>query len=464
MGTVLRFKTKPRPYQLPALKKLLKHGGGGLYVPMRWGKTWVAVNLCAGWHLREGIQRVLVICPNDVISVWEGEIALHCPVEWSIIEDVENSNPRGLEFHIRNFESVFAREMDGRDWTGISDGNLLAWKPQVVIVDEAHHIGNPSALQSKKTVEVGKLAQHRVFLTGTPFHRKPFYVFGQFRFYDESVLGGNFGAFKRMIAIFGGYNNYEVIRYINLKWLRNKIRPHVFISKKVPKAPAVKRRILFSMDESKAKYREMEHESIIKVGEDEITAPIVLTRQLRLQQIAGGWVKTEDGRYKRVGSEKQRAFARRVKEYREQGITKFVVGARFIPELRDIYHVVRDAGYTPLLVHGAVDRRERQSRRERFNAQENVVFIAQFQAAREGIDLSTADLMVYYSLPGDYLTYDQFGARIEKYRETRTLLYEHLVVKGTRDEIAWEAISRQEDVAKYIMSHPHRVERLTEKP
>lgn len=72
--------------------------------------------------------------------------------------------------------------------------------------------------------------------------------------------------------------------------------------------------------------------------------------------------------------------------------------------------------------------------------------------------------MVYYSLPEDYLTYDQFSRRIEKYNEKRTLLYEHLIGKNTVEEIAYEAISRQEDVARYIMKNPTLVEQLTAKP
>jgi hypothetical protein len=32
-----RFKTRPYPHQVRALKFLLHHRGGGLQVPMRWG-------------------------------------------------------------------------------------------------------------------------------------------------------------------------------------------------------------------------------------------------------------------------------------------------------------------------------------------------------------------------------------------------------------------------------------------
>lgn len=467
----LVFKTKPRPYQIPALRKLLKHGGGGLYVPMRWGKSWLAINASAGFYLQDGSRRVLIVCPNDVKDVWEEEISLHCPVDWTIIHDLTAPDfppSTGLEFHIRNFESVYGRVYDDPDnpraWSVTTDQVLLDWKPETVVVDEVHHIGNPTAVQSKKVVQVGKLARHRIFLTGTPFHRKPFYVFGQFKFYDESILGGNFGAYKRHVAVFGGYGGYEVLRYRNLRWLRNQIKPHVHIAKYVPPTPPTNRRITFSLTQSAAIYKEMEKESIVNVHGQDITAPIVLTRHLRLQQIAGGWLKDEGGRYHRVGSEKREAFARRVEEYRDQDITKFVVGARFIPELKDIWETVKAFGYRPVLIHGGVAREERTKRRKFFTENDNTVFVTQFRPSREGIDLSSASVMVFYSLPVDFLTYDQFKRRIEKYGEERSLLYEHLIAKGTRDEVSFKALSLGRDVAEYLMTDPRYVEQITKKP
>lgn len=466
----LVYKTPPRPYQVKALKFLIRNGGGGLYVPLRWGKSFVAINACAAWYLREGIRKVLIVSPNDVIDVWIEEIQKHCPVAYSVYDKngmpmckAEGSGPK-LIFQIRNYESMYDRDRDDDgSWAGVTDRYLIDWDPDVVVVDESHHIGNPSALQSKKTVQVGRMARFKIFQTGTPWHRKPFYQFGMFKFYDESILGSNFGQFKRMIAVMGGYGGYEVLRYINLKWLRNKIRPHVFIATKVPTAPPVHRKITFSLTKSAAVYNKMEKEDVIHVKGEEVVAPIILTRHLRLQQIAGGWVKTPTGKYRRVGSEKKQAFARRVEEYKEQDIKKFVVGARFVPELSDIYHVVVDAGYKPILYHGGVDRETRTRRRHEFAGTENAVFIAQIQAAKQGIDLSTSDLMVLYSLPVDFLSLAQFMGRIEKYEETRTLLYEFMVAKGTRDEVSFKAMQLQKDVIELIMKHPKLVEKILAK-
>jgi len=475
----LVFKTKPRPYQVPALKKMVKNGGGGLYVPMRWGKSWIAINWAAAMALKNfpnQITRILIVCPNDVKAEWEEQLEWHCPLPYRLLAQPTTAlvkNPKQkteLHFHIRNYEAMYARERDlldfeasetNRSWTAVTDKALLVWQPHLMVVDEVHHIGKPTTKQSAKVCQVARTSHHRLMLTGAPFHRKPFFIFGQFKYYDPGIFGGNWGTFKRHIAVFGGYGGYEVKKYRNLGWVRKKVRPHVWISRKVPLAPPVRRRILFSLEESKYIYQEMENESVVQLRDTFAVADIVLTRHLRLQQIAGGWVRTQDGKLVRVGQEKRKAFARRVDEYREQEIARFVVGARFLKEMVDIYEVVKAAGYKPLIVHGGVTPKRRKEKRNYFAKHENTVFISQFRASREGIDLSVADTMVFYSLPEDYLTYDQFAHRIDRFEDKRTLLYEHMIAKGTRDEVTFEALQRQQDVAAFLMTHPKYVEAIT---
>ena len=55
----------------------------------------------------------------------------------------------------------------------------------------------------------------------------------------------------------------------------------------------------------------------------------------------------------------------------------------------------------------------------------------------------------------------QFRARIEKYKETRTLLYDRLIMKGTRDEVTWLAMELKKDVAQFLVEKPEYVEEIT---
>lgn len=442
------------PHQKEALKFLLKHGGGGLQVPMRWGKTKVAIDFVNCTHLMEGTKRVLVICPLSAVGVWEDEIERHTPdgleIEWQIV----------------NFEQTYSRYYhSGRRWLPIPNKELEAWRAEIVIVDESHRIGNPTAEQSKATFRLGSFAKHRVFMTGTMFHRKPFYVFGQARFYDPSIFGSSFNAFKHRIAIFGGHGGYEVLRYVNLKWMMDRLKPHVFIQKYVPKRPPVINKLTFRLTGTNLKYyKEMEKESIIRVGEEFVISPIVLSRHLRLQQIAGGWVKTPSGKYRRVGRDQIRVAQDRFKEYSEQGIEKFVVACRFLPELRDVALAARAEGYRPILFHGGVGGAERKRRWTDFQQTgDRVAFVSQIATGSMSINLSAADTIMFYSLSESYVDHDQFSRRIELYDESRTLQYDFLIPRGTRTEVTFEALQKKQDVAKFLASDPELVERITSK-
>lgn len=418
---------------------------------MRWGKTKVAVDFANCLSLTDGLRRVLVVCPLTVIGVWQREVRIHTPpdidVQWKVI----------------NYEQLYKRESIGdRQWVDTPRRDLLDFDADLVIIDESHHIGNPTTLVSKYACMYGRRARFRLIMTGTMFHRKPFFTFGQAKFYDPAIFGGSFSAFKKRIAVFGGYGGYEVLRYHNLKWMMNRMKPWVFIEDYVPTRAPVTNRLTFHLTgDNLRRYYEMEQDSITSVKGIDVTAPIVLTRHLRCQQIAGGWIK--DGlNYHRAGDDKLRMATARFQEYREQGIDKVVVGVIFIPELYDARRAAEAAGYEGILFHGKIKGDNRKELVDQFRTSDKpTAFISQINAGREGIDLSAADVMMFYSLTWSYVSHDQFSRRIERFNETRTLMYDYLLARHTRDEVAFLALSTKRDVAELIVKHPEVVERIT---
>jgi len=386
--------------------------------------------------------------------------------------DNENLAPGGtfLEWRVINFENLYSRERireDSRDWVPVPNQELIDFVGDgggvLIIVDESHHIGNPTTEQSKQVNRLARKAQLRVFMTGTMFHRKPFFIFGQAKFYDPFIYGTNWGNFKAEIAVMGGASGYEVLRYKNLKRTINKLRPVVHMEKYVPPRHPVTNIIPVTLTgRNREVYMRMERESVADLGDGQrVTADIILTKHLRLQQLAGGWARTEDG-YKRVGRCKLDIAKSRIAEYLEQDITKAVIGVRFLTELRDLCEVAKKVGFRPIAFHGGLPKGpKRTARITAFQElDEPCLFITQHRAARESIDLSVASVMMLYSLPEGFLTFDQFIRRIEKYRDKRTLLYDILLAMGTRDEVSWAALQEQQDVARLLVTNPELVERI----
>lgn len=452
------FVMKPYPHQRRALKRLLRQQGGGLQVPMRWGKTKVAVDFVNCMALKHGLRRVLVVCPLSVIGVWHEQIDLHTP---QMIEEADL-----VKWRVINYEQTYDRYSTGKgSWVDVDSKALKAFAPELIIVDESHRIGNPSTLTNKHLCALGRKARWRVIMTGTMFHRKPFFVFGQAKFYDPGIFGGNYGNFKERIAIMGGHGGFEVIRWRNLKWMVAKMKRFVVIEKEVEGVPPVTRPLYFNLKGvNLVAYREMARESVLQLKNGEVLiSPIVIARHLRCCQIAGGHVKTETG-YHRVGTDKARMGADRLQEYADSDIKKVVIGCVFRPELLDAAKAARAAGYRICALYGGMTAEQRTAAIARFRT--NTVptaMVCQISAGKEGIDLSEADTMLFWSIDRSFANHDQFTKRIWKYGETRTLQYDFLIAKGTRDEVNYEATKLQKDVVDFLVEYPLWVEEITAK-
>jgi SNF2 family DNA or RNA helicase len=157
----------------------------------------------------------------------------------------------------------------------------------------------------------------------------------------------------------------------------------------------------------------------------------------------------------RVGMEKKRAFAGLVDQFLENEVEKFVVGHRFVPEMADSVRVCQKAGYKVYLMYGATDRNLREQRIAEFDEVEGkAAFICQVQTGALGIDLSAASVCVYYSLPESLVDYDQFCARIRKWKDKRTLTYYYLTGKGTIEEVHIAALRANLDLIDALERDP----------
>jgi hypothetical protein len=467
---------------------------------VRWGKTKTAIDAASILFLKGEVSRVLVTTTTSGIGVWEAEIPKHSAVPWEI--RLNESGPFGdvhagvgvdeyadrgpLIWHVVNYENTFERLYEipepcpkhdrftkgctdceearraARSWMPAIRKDLKKYAANFLISDEIHKLGRPGTLQSKMVFNYAKSAK-RLVLTGSGFHRKILMVFGQFKIMNPSIFGTAYRQFENAHAIKGGYLNKEIKRYKGLGKIKKAVRENVYYAKDVPGGPVRQEIVPVRLEESAAAYEKMAAESIIALGEDRITAPVVLTRHLRLMQIAGGWVKTERGVYKRIGREKARAFEDWLTLMLEQDVNKIVIGCRFIPELADIAKIAERVGYKRLLLHGGVPRgRERERRIAAFSdTDQPVVFISQVSAGKEAIDLSAASTLAYYSMPESYLDFYQFNGRIKKYKETRTLAYYFFLARHTQDQVNYLAMKLKKDVADLILERPDIVERIT---
>ncbi len=504
-GTWVKYKWKTRPYhhQVAAVKKLLANGyGGALLMSPRTGKTKTAIDYASIQHQRELVSRVLIVCPVSVIGVWEDEIKVHCPFPYRItIWDKdgrkENELPRYgdsvLDFVIMNYDAfstpgekrtkqytkpdgttmnVTTRVRRGGRFTVMT--KIKKWQPDLCILDESHRIKSPSARKSTAIHSLSKVP-YRVILTGTVVTKKKrvFDIYSQWKFLNPDRFAGmNFSEFKHH---YGRWVTPGDAKYQLWKGNRNEKELHTLVHMD---AFAVSREECFDLparlpDEiihvdlspkSAGYYDQMAEELIALIETGEISeASIALVKTLRLQQITSGILTTEPssehpkGRLARVGHEKLIVLEDRLSDFFEAE-EKVVVAAKFVADLFAIVDIGKKLKVPTFLLKGGMKREERDAAVKAFRATEGPgLFVMQPQVGALGIDLSTAGTVIWYSLTSSYVDFTQSEDRIALNAVGTRFVY--LLARGTYDEVLYETLQGDGDVAKAIMKSPARLRR-----
>lgn len=350
---------------------------------------------------------------------------------------------------------------------------IIAWQPQLIALDESHRIKSASAAKSRIIHQFGPLAKYRVILTGTVVTKKKriFDVYSQWlflnpkRFVDEVGKPLTFTEFKDRFSVITTRNGYP-------QWLRNKdedtlhelmhmdafsvLREDCF---DLP--PLTSQIVPVHLDESLEAYDQMAEDMVARIQTGEITeASIALVQGLRLRQLTNGLARTTPtkeapkGHLRIIGSEKLRVIEDRLEDLMEAG-EHVIIGASFRPDLQRMEALCNKRKWTNFVVMGGVDRRDRQRMRIEFEKHDGgAIFIGNPAAASEGIDLRSAAIMIWYSLPTSWVHYRQFMDRNALHPGPRFV--EYLIGSGA-DQLVYDTLMEDGDVGKAMITSPERL-------
>ena len=509
MPTYYQYKIKPYKHQVKALRALIRNGfGGALLMEPRTGKTKVCVDYASILHQAGKVDRVLIICPSAIMDVWVEEIRAHCPWRRRItvwdrkgrkVYKLPTSGTGILDFVIMNYDALAVAGAPQRDRkTGAvrrdDEGNIKRsrrggrfevynqiknWAPHLIVLDESHRIKSPSAKRSKMIVRLGAVADYRVLATGTVVTKAnrihDLYMQWCFLNPDSPVLLDASGSrmnsqeFKQEYGRWiekNGYPQWVGPREDNLTRLRAAVHDESYAVTRdecfdlPPAYPDVI--IPIDLVKSAKAYDDMAETMVAQIESGEITeASIRLVQNLRFSQITSGLAKTEptpdhpEGRWVRIGSEKLEVLRDLLSDWAEQD-ERVVICARFREDIHAIQEVCRKLKVRSFVLIGGQDRSERTKAIRQFREHKGAaVFIMNPQAGSEGIDLRTASTMVWYSLTQSYVNYTQARDRIALSGKANRYVF--LLARGTYDEIQYEVLQNDGDVAKLIMKDPRRL-------
>jgi len=447
------LKTKPFDHQKKAFCIASELDNSALLMEQGTGKTLVAIASAGKRFLDGQVKRLLVVCPKSVIPVWGNEFRVHAdfPVRITELTKMKKDEKIALINETNGTDALQVIVVNYATMWRILD-DLKNWKPDMIILDESQNIKQGRSEQSKGAHALSTVAKYHMILTGTPVSQGPMDIFSQYKFLEPRIFGGSFKKFRDRFAIMGGYMHKQITGFKNVETLAAQAHS---IAYRVTKAEAldlpetVDQNLYAFLEESSATYNEMEKKMVtqLKSGE-KITAPIVLTQLLRLGQITGGFLPTEEGAPVAVGHEKLNLLKETLESLPAE--KKIVIVARFVPELHAIKKLCQDLHKPCELLYGATENRGELVRKFQETPEPQVLAV-QIQTGGVGITLHAADIMIFYSLDFSYMNYEQVRARVHRIGQRNNVTYIHLIAKGTVDETVLEALKSKKDVADLVV-------------
>lgn len=357
------------------------------------------------------------------------------------------------------------------------------------------------APDAKRTRAMHSFGRHRnvvqkFIMDGTPVGEGPFDLYSQVSFLSPSILGfTSFFAFKMRYGEWEkGYRfdpktgkdvEYPVLQsYKNLDELTARLAPHSFrITRKeaFPNMPdQVFAKVRFDLSpEQRRVYDRLRDEAEAELRDGtSVSAPHVLTRLLRLQQIASNRWPSEraygvcaecrgDGCEvcDRIGAVELRIPERviddrvnpRLEALRDQ-ISRtsepFIVWCRFSADVDDCLRLCDEMGRRPVRYDGAVSAEGKVSAKADFTSGRAGALVGNPTSGGRGLTLRAAKTIYNYSHFFSLLVYLQGNDRAEDPLASRGTAIVDLVADATVDEDVVEAHRLKASVADLIMARP----------
>ncbi len=485
-----------------AMRQFKRGLGAAFLFEPRTGKTKTTIDTICALNIKYGTRKVLIVCPNRIMGVWVQEIAAHAPVPiQTIVWDAKarkNPIPRmdsafDMQVLITNYETFSTpgrRTASGR--RSKANGRfkhrqlIRKWIDDDIhaaaVLDEGHKIKSPSGSAANMIVTMRDDFRYRLHLTGTPITKAKraadAYMqwlwinpdrFAHWPTHDDFRNGTGVWTTKADIPIWrrerpqgmailerGIHADGMVVHRADCFDLPERL-PDRIIPVKMTAATA-------------RAYDDMAAEMVAELESGDVAeARIPLTVTLRLSQITGGYVgiqephPTNEDKFisravptdasPRYVPDKLRALRELFEEETIERDEAVIVCARFAADLNAIESLCTALELPRWSIRGGMTRSATDDALKAFKRTDGArVMVVQPSAGGMGLDMSAAPEMIWYSLIPSWVDFRQMMDRnaLNQHGTRATFL----ICPDTVDQVLYDTLQEDGDVADTIMRHP----------
>lgn len=443
------------------------------------GKSKTLIDAVCQLYTEGKIQAVMVVCPKTVKSNWtdpdpeKGEIAKH---GWLNIDHqvysvnagsklwpVDKLCPDGaMQWVIVNYDIVWRTKPEA--WLR----SYLQKFKTAMVLDESHCIKKPTSQRTKGCIRLSKFAARRYALSGTPITRCPLDIYAQMQYLDWEILGfRTFGAYRFYITEYNpnGFHvkgkPVEVAGYKNVDKILIKIAPwYRRVEKKdaVDLPPKVYTRREVELTATQVKlYKEMKKALVTEYEGQKVTAAIALTKIQRLAQIAYGYLRSQDEDGNQVVTKLDSPIIEEIVELIQNHDGSTIVFFQEHPQCEMLAEALTKAGVTFREIHGKIGVDDRKDALEAFKRNEFQVFLCQQRTGGIGVNMTAADLVVYFGNADDHGVRAQSEDRAHRIGQVKSVTYVDMLatVDGKPSILhkQLESVKRKESLASLLIKN-----------
>ena len=387
-----------------AYPKLLRLNLLYLSMEVRTGKTLTSLSLANKFTNTKG---VLFVTKKKAIKSIENDYALLNP---------------SYKITVINYESLHKIEGDF----------------DIIIIDEAHSVGTypkPSKRYKDLKVIVSRYAYTKlIMLSGTPSPESYSQLFWQFRLSDRFSPFNKYANFYKWAKVFVDVQKknlgYAIVNDYTQAY-RDKIMEEIgkyFISYTQAEA-GFNQKVNETVLEVKMKpktyelVKRLKKDLVIEGKEEIVLADTSVKLQQKVHQLCSGTVKFESGNSMITDNSK----AEFIKDYFDtKKIAIFYIFKEEFNLLKESFPNWTDSP-------------------EDFNESNNKVFLGQIRSSREGVNLSSADALIYYNIEFSALSYIQGKDRMTSKERTKSNDVYFIFSKGGIEKHIYSKVSNKLD-------------------
>lgn len=392
------------------------------------GKTIQAIAAAEIMARHLGIGRVLVVCPTSLKYQWQREVERFAKRSVNVIGGLRAAREAGFRtdtfFKIMNYDTVHA-DLD----------LIMAWGPDLVILDEAQRIKNWNTRVARSVKKI--VSPYAIVLTGTPLENRLEELVSIVQFVDQHRLGPTY----RLLHDHQMRDEHgKVTGYKDLDRIGEALAPILIRRRKADVLQQLPERLdkyfFVPMTPEQARHHEENRETVARIVQRWRRMKFLSETDRRLLMVALQNMRMSCDSTYLLDQETDFGFkadelATLLEEVFEDPRAKVVVFSQWVRMHEILMRRFVGRKWDHVLFHGGIRSAERSDLVDRFREDPTCRTFLSTDAGGVGLNLQHAAVVVNVDLPWNPAVLEQRIGRVHRLGQTQPVRVVNFVAQGT---------------------------------